>query len=83
MCGETHICGDAGCYYARKWAHGVANECEFSLTNLLRLRLNEAGMAAELHESEQPVRLLPGGRKICRRSSRKFCRFRCWAIGGD
>ena len=29
------------------------------LANLLRLRMNEAQMASELHESDQPVRLLP------------------------
>jgi len=29
------------------------------LANLLRLRVNEAQMASELHDSDQPVRLLP------------------------
>ena len=29
------------------------------LANLLRLRVNEARMASELHEADQPVRLLP------------------------
>jgi len=29
------------------------------LANLLRLRANEARMASELHEADQPVRLLP------------------------
>lgn len=29
------------------------------LANLLRLRVNEARMATELHEADQPVRLLP------------------------
>ena len=29
------------------------------LANLLRLRMNEARMASELHDADQPVRLLP------------------------
>lgn len=29
------------------------------LANLLRLRVNEARMASELHDADQPVRLLP------------------------
>ena len=29
------------------------------LANLLRLRINEARSAAELHDADQPVRLLP------------------------
>jgi hypothetical protein len=29
------------------------------LANLLRFRVNEARMASELHEADQPVRLLP------------------------
>jgi hypothetical protein len=29
------------------------------LANLLRLRINEAQSAAELHDADQPVRLLP------------------------
>ena len=29
------------------------------LSNLLRLRINEARSASELHEADQPIRLLP------------------------
>ena len=29
------------------------------LANLLRLRVNEARMTSEIHEADQPVRLLP------------------------
>ena len=29
------------------------------LANLLRLRMNQARIASELHEADQPVRLLP------------------------